>query len=444
MDLPSKRSTTRLKLYEQIWKRPTILIARDFGLSDVGLAKLCKRNGIPKPPRGYWAMLQVGKAPPREELPMPGRDWEIEIPGPSGGGDSGGPTAITDSASEKKPADVQVPVAETLYHAHPIVKASMPLLRVASCNEYGLIVPVPGCACVSVSRSRLRRALLIMDALIRCFERLGYTVTCPVEEDRLCQTRVELMGVGVPFRIDEFLLEKSDGQTATSCSKQSYRLHRPHGYGKVNPSGRLQLSIDEDRCKWCVRWNGFRLKWSDGKSQRVEDLLGDFVAETVRVACFMKTKREESEKRERERQIEEDRKAEAERRRQAMVERINEERRRVDELMEEADDWSESRKLRQYIEAVRQSALERGEDVGTDSVPGKWLAWASQQADRLDPLTASPHSVLDDADKFKEERPVIFGGYGVGAATQYQDETQKKSEFFRKRWLYDRFRGQSR
>jgi hypothetical protein len=79
MDAPSKRIVTRLKLYEQVWQRPTTLMAKEFGLSDVGFAKLCKRNGIPKPPRGYWAMLQAGKAPPREELPTPGRDWEIEI-----------------------------------------------------------------------------------------------------------------------------------------------------------------------------------------------------------------------------------------------------------------------------------------------------------------------------------------------------------------------------
>lgn len=79
MDAPSKRIITRLKLYEQVWQRPTTLMAKEFGLSDVGFAKLCKRNGIPRPPRGYWAMLQAGKASPREELPTPERDWEIEI-----------------------------------------------------------------------------------------------------------------------------------------------------------------------------------------------------------------------------------------------------------------------------------------------------------------------------------------------------------------------------
>lgn len=443
MDSPSKKTVTRLELYEQIWQRPTILLAREFGLSDVGLGKLCKRNGIPKPPRGYWAMLQVGKAPPREALPMPDRNWEIELPQQSDGGDSVDPATITGAAAEKMPADEPVRVAETLHHAHPLVRTSAPVLRAARCDDYGLIIPLPGCVCVSVSRLRLRRALLIMDALIRCFERHGYSVACPVEGDKACETRVALMGVEVPFRIDEFLLENVGGQSGMSGAKEVFRLHRPRRYGQVSLSGRLQLSIDEDRCKWCVLWKGFRLRWSDGKTQRLEDLLGDFVAETVRVAAFMKTKKDEYAKREQERQAEEERKAAAARRRQEMIARINEERLRVDELQEEASNWNESRTLRRYIEAVRQSAVERGLDVGADSETGKWLAWASQQADRLDPLTESPPSVLDEAAKYKEERPVIFGGYGIGAPAQTQEEAQIKSEFFRKRWLYDRFHGKS-
>ena len=444
MDTPSKRTITRVELYEQVWKRPTTLMAREFGLSDVGFAKLCKRNGIPRPPRGYWAMLQVGRAPSREALPMPDRNWEIDISRYEVQGHSEPSAAGEVAGANEKVADEQVSVADTLHHAHSLVKSSMPVLRVARCSQYGLIIPVPGCVCVSVSRSRLRRSLLIMDALIRCFERRGYLVTCPVEDDDLCETRVALMGVEVPFRIDEFLLEKVGGRPGLSGSNETLRLHRPCRDGQVSLSGRLQLSIDEDRCKWCVRWKGFRLRWNDGKYQRVEDLLGAFVAEIVRVATFMKTKKDEYAKREQERQIEEERKAAEARRRQDMIAKINEEQRRVEGLKEEASNWNESRTLRRYIEAVRQSAAERGLDVGTDSETGKWLAWASQQADRLDPLTDSPPSVLDEAAKYKEERPVVFGGYGIGASTQAQDAALLRSEFFRKRWLYDRFHGNSR
>ena len=53
---------TREELYEQVWKTPMRLLARSYGISDVGLAKVCKRYKIPRPSLGYWAKEQVGKA----------------------------------------------------------------------------------------------------------------------------------------------------------------------------------------------------------------------------------------------------------------------------------------------------------------------------------------------------------------------------------------------
>jgi hypothetical protein len=52
---------SRNELYEKIWSTPTIKLAKDFGLSDVGLGKICKKHMIPKPPLGYRAKLAHGK-----------------------------------------------------------------------------------------------------------------------------------------------------------------------------------------------------------------------------------------------------------------------------------------------------------------------------------------------------------------------------------------------
>jgi transposase len=43
------------ELEKLLWEVPTTILAKRFGVSDVALAKLCKRIGIDKPPRGYWA-----------------------------------------------------------------------------------------------------------------------------------------------------------------------------------------------------------------------------------------------------------------------------------------------------------------------------------------------------------------------------------------------------
>ena len=52
--------------------RPIRKLAEEFGLSDVGLAKACKKANIPRPPRGYWAKHTAGKSVTRQELPARG------------------------------------------------------------------------------------------------------------------------------------------------------------------------------------------------------------------------------------------------------------------------------------------------------------------------------------------------------------------------------------
>ena len=55
------RTITRKQLYEKVWSTPMTAISKEYGLSDVGMAKLCKRHDIPRPPRGYWAQVQHGQ-----------------------------------------------------------------------------------------------------------------------------------------------------------------------------------------------------------------------------------------------------------------------------------------------------------------------------------------------------------------------------------------------
>ncbi len=58
----------RRTLYEHIWAEPVESLAKSWGLSGRGLAKICKRLGVPVPPRGYWAKIRHGEKQPR--LPL--------------------------------------------------------------------------------------------------------------------------------------------------------------------------------------------------------------------------------------------------------------------------------------------------------------------------------------------------------------------------------------
>src|SRR6185436_6086866 len=79
---------TRKELYDRVWAEPVEKLAKEYGLSNVGLGKACRRHDIPVPPRGYWARKAAGQKPRRPPLP-PAKDgdesvtlWGSERPDP--------------------------------------------------------------------------------------------------------------------------------------------------------------------------------------------------------------------------------------------------------------------------------------------------------------------------------------------------------------------------
>ncbi len=77
MDIPSPtepvegaaQQMTREDLYEQVWREPMLRVAERRGVSSSFLARVCTVMNVPRPPRGYWAKLEFGKAEPPPPLP---------------------------------------------------------------------------------------------------------------------------------------------------------------------------------------------------------------------------------------------------------------------------------------------------------------------------------------------------------------------------------------
>ena len=59
----------REELYTQVWSEPMVRLAKRYNVSDVALAKVCRKLDIPVPPRGYWRRLQTGRRPAPPALP---------------------------------------------------------------------------------------------------------------------------------------------------------------------------------------------------------------------------------------------------------------------------------------------------------------------------------------------------------------------------------------
>src|SRR5688572_25792612 len=64
-----QENVSREELYERVWNAPMVEVAKDYGVSDVMLAKVCKGLRIPCPGRGHWAKVEAKKAPARPPLP---------------------------------------------------------------------------------------------------------------------------------------------------------------------------------------------------------------------------------------------------------------------------------------------------------------------------------------------------------------------------------------
>lgn len=63
----------RDKLYEEVWAEPMTKVSKRYGISDVALAKICRKMAVPVPERGYWARLTHG----RKQTPLPNKPKDV-------------------------------------------------------------------------------------------------------------------------------------------------------------------------------------------------------------------------------------------------------------------------------------------------------------------------------------------------------------------------------
>jgi hypothetical protein len=58
----------REELYALVWAEPMLKVAARFSVSSSYMARICTLMNVPRPERGYWAKLAVGKHSPKPEL----------------------------------------------------------------------------------------------------------------------------------------------------------------------------------------------------------------------------------------------------------------------------------------------------------------------------------------------------------------------------------------
>lgn len=370
----TKITLSRKELFERVWTTPVTQLAKEFGLSDVGFAKLCKRNDIPRPPRGYWAKLEAGQKPVQETLPSPMRNDEIVI-------------YINESkksfaSAEDDLADLEIPaieVPETLRGAHPLVSDANHDFANQKQNSDGILdARGLGLLDISVSKQQLRRSLRIASAILKTCESIGYQV----EAGPIVSIDGQDVGFGITETVETVKEQKDDVDL-----EGRYEFHFNRYQKKRRPTGRLTLFIADADRYWA---SGCRKNWRDTKRQKIENCLEKFIRGMILFA-----------QRKHEHEIEEEQKrvetAEREKQRIAEAHRIEEirnlqkeEQAKLAELIRHVDSWSKSQEIRKFVDAVEASG------VMTDERFSEWSRWAHHHADRLDPTKDSPNSILDE------------------------------------------------
>lgn len=177
---------TREELYAKVWSKPATELAKEFGISDVAIGKICRRMNVPKPGPGYWRGLEVGERPqltplPKQEERMPSLVFIEPHQNPSTFKSMD--QEVSDRIqAESDPAN-RITVADSLRKAHPLVKAAqLELERRNKSASEGIWLPQEPCLDIRVSRKGMRRALLIMDALLKSLEARGYSIDLGTRE----------------------------------------------------------------------------------------------------------------------------------------------------------------------------------------------------------------------------------------------------------------------
>jgi hypothetical protein len=376
----------RQELYERVWATPMRTLAAEFGVSDVGLAKACERHRIPCPPRGYWAKKQHGKPTRRLTLP-PCPDPALQTvtihppaPKPPEASNPTEPPLDPDLAavleSVRKLPELQV--ASTLRHPHPLVEAVRTRFQGATPDPQNLVRPVwdgTPTMTVAVGATSVPRALRFLDALVKSIERVGGQVQVKkVTHGRGRETEAVFCGEGVPLRLRERYR-----QVAIPPDKQ------PKGLWGSRVEYVLTGEFILDAGPSYSDQYGKDGKTAGPIEGRLNLILTRLV-EAVGKARAVRRKQEADRRRW----------EEQERLRREQVERERAERARVEKLLAEAEAWRRANDLRAYIAAVEEQASDR--EPPTDASPelARWLTWARELADRLDPVSSTLDRLLGD------------------------------------------------
>lgn len=345
----------RNKLYDQVWKEPMSRLAMRYNISDVGLAKVCRKLNVPVPPRGYWAKVQRGQKLAKPELPKLTKGIpETATISPLVSRSRELPEAVRLQRSfEADPAHRIVVNSDR--RLHPLVQATKTALS-AHHQSGSSTVPLN----IRVSGGIRDRALLLMSTMIYALEERGFSAESAGEK---CGSALIVKGERLEFSLEE--------QTKRVNVLPSEKKHSWESDYRFDPTGKLTFRIQEYGA------GGHRKSWSDGERRSLEEQLNDIIPKLVDISLILREERLEQKRRWA--QIEEE----------SRLRRLAQS--RWARLQQDQQNWESAFHLRTLVEKV--SEMASSEERNKTEIE-RWLKWANRVLATLDPLAGGLQAFL--------------------------------------------------
>ena len=193
---------TRETLYALVWTEPMLKVAARYGVSSSYMARVCKFMNVPRPERGYWAMVAAGKKPAIPSLPeaLPGDElaWSrggehIRMARPL-------PRSSTGIRQRRLRPNAERP------SQHPLVKGAKDLFEASRyTSESGYLKPDKKLLVdLVVSKTGLDKALSFANELFLSFEDRGYPVVLEPRDENFSRAAVDEHEVPRKTREDQY------------------------------------------------------------------------------------------------------------------------------------------------------------------------------------------------------------------------------------------------
>jgi hypothetical protein len=358
--MKKQKPLKREELYDLVWSVPMIKLAKRFDLSDQGLAKKCKKHKIPRPPMGYWAKLEHGKAVEKTLLPNI-TDQRLAFIEFQPNYKNSIPESVLSIKEEPLANGTAFQIPKRVKRYHPLISEYRKLKDSKTLDQYGrLHFRNPSVDMgIKVTPETFNRACLFLQGIIKLFDSYGWILQKGIGNSN--QAAFVFEGERLSFELKE---------PVTQIPAEITNLKRKDGYlwptKEYAPSGLFEFTISG------MYLTGLQACWKDTAKERLENRLPSIV-QGFRQA-FEYKKLETIKRRARDLEWEQEAKRKQELNRLKEIEEA-----RRNHLFELAQAFDQVKSIRNLIVAFKESgSREEGFDM--------WLDWAVKTADEMDPV----------------------------------------------------------